>query len=68
MLLAVGVGIKIFCFYLLYQPWNFTFANEEIKKNKEKLRYFVKCTGSIFYYILLEDFCLNIKEVHTLNK
>jgi len=31
MLMAMGVGIKIFCFYILYKPWNLFCAGEGIR-------------------------------------
>ena len=59
----MGVGIKIFCFYLLYKPWNLFCAGQGIRQSKDKLKEMIKNIGSIFYFHLLEDFCLNLREI-----
>jgi len=31
MLVGIGLGVKIFCFYVLYQPWRLSMASEVVK-------------------------------------
>jgi hypothetical protein len=31
MLVGVGLGVKVFCFYVLYQPWRLTVASELVR-------------------------------------
>lgn len=68
MVVALGVGVKIFCFYLLYQPWKLGAATEKVVSNTKALREIVQKIASVFYYLLIEDFCLRLKEVRSLSK
>ena len=38
MVIGMGVGIKIFTFYVLYQPWNISYAGEIIRKGRNKIK------------------------------
>lgn len=67
-MIALGLGVKVFCFYLLYQPWKLSMATEPIIKNANALREMVYKIGSVFYYPLVEEFCLKLKEVRSLSK
>jgi hypothetical protein len=68
MVMALGVGIKIFCFYLLYKPWDLECASDRVRQERQALATIVKNVASIFYYLLFEDFCLSLKEIHAVNK
>ncbi len=68
MLIGLGLGIKIFCFYVLYQPWNISFSGPTLKTEYKSIKETINNIGSVFYYLLFEQFCLNLKEVRTLNK
>lgn len=68
MLIGLGLGVKMFCYYILYQPWNLSMASEPIMKNKLKLREIVERIGSIYYFIILEEFCFKLKEFKYTNR
>jgi len=68
MIIALGLGIKIFCFYILYQPWNISFCGPTLRKQHKRIKETIKNIGSVFYYLIFEQFCWNLKEVRTLNK
>lgn len=68
MIVALGLGVKIFCYYLLYQPWKLGMATETVIKNATALRETVYKIGSVFYFPLVEEFCLKLKEVRSLSK
>lgn len=68
MVVGLGVGVKMFCFYVLYQPWKLGMATEAVVRNTKALRETVQNISSIFYYFLIEEFCLKQKEVRSLNK
>lgn len=61
MIIGLGLGIKIFSFYILYQPWKLGVATKQIEDNYERLQEIIKNIGSVFYYILLEEFCWKAK-------
>ena len=54
MIVGMGVGIKIFCYYLLYQPWRIEGADNIIKEKYKDIKETISKIGSVFYYILLE--------------
>lgn len=68
MVVGLGVGVKMFCFYVLYQPWKLGMATETVVRNAKALRETVQKIASVFYYFLIEEFCLKVKEVRSLSK
>jgi hypothetical protein len=68
MIIGLGLGIKMFCFYVFYQPWKLRSASEKVKLNDKLIRNTTFKVGSIFYFMILEDFCFNLKEIRTVNK
>jgi hypothetical protein len=54
MVIGLGLGVKIFCYYLLYQPWKLGMATDEIINNVTSLRGQINNIGSVFYFMLLE--------------
>jgi hypothetical protein len=68
MMVALGLGVKVFCYYVLYQPWKLGMATEGVVRNADKLRETIYRIGSVFYYPLIEEFCLKLKEVRSLSK
>lgn len=38
MIVALGLGVKMFCFYVLYQPWKLGMATEAVIRNAIALR------------------------------
>lgn len=68
MLIGLGLGVKMFCYYILYQPWNLSMATDPVIKNKTKLRETVEKIGSIYYFIILEEFCFKLRELKHSNR
>lgn len=61
MLVGLGLGIKIFCLYVLYQPWRLAVASETIRVRWKELTEVINRFGSIFYYLILDEFCFKLK-------
>lgn len=68
MMVALGLGIKIFCFYLLAQPWKLGMATEPVVEHASAIRETINNIVSVFHYMLIEDHCLQLKEVNSLSK
>lgn len=68
MLVAMGLGVKVFCFYVLYQPWKLALAPASLRQPSPTIKATAAQVGSLFYFLLLEEFCLTLKEVRTLSK
>jgi hypothetical protein len=68
MIVGLGLGVKVFCHYVLYQPWKLGMATQTVIKNADRLRERVYKIGSVFYFPLVEEFCLKLREVRSLSK
>jgi hypothetical protein len=60
MIIGMALGIKIFCFYILLQPWNLSMSGPKLKKKYQIIKRFINNVGSIFYYLLMEQFNFKI--------
>lgn len=53
MLAALCLGVKIFCFYVLSQPWKLGMATEQIVKNGRSLKEQISNITSVYYYMII---------------
>ena len=52
MIMGLGLGIKIFCLYVLYRPWNLSFCSAALKQRCQEVKELVNKVGSVFYFLL----------------
>jgi hypothetical protein len=71
MIIAVCVGLKIFCGYILYRPWllqmeKSPISPQEIINNFTSVVKLIHGTASVFYYIIMEIYCDNMELIQEL--
>ena len=57
MLVAMLLGVKIFCYYLLLQPWTLELATVPVVKQRQEMTQVIRKVGLVAYHILFEECC-----------